>query len=74
MKTKTSMLALLLCLSCSSFALSPAGEYQISTLVQGGPVTLKSTAESIYRSGTAETEVTDTLAQVILENYLQCDN
>ena len=56
-----------------SMALTTAGEYQITLLAQGGPASIKNTSESIYRSGSAEVEVSDALAEVLLQNYLRGD-
>jgi hypothetical protein len=65
--------ASLFIISSSAHALTPTSEYQLKTLTQGGPVSLKSTSESIYRTGTAEQEVTDTLAEILLQNYTRND-
>lgn len=54
-------------------ALSPAGENQIKALTLGGPTSIKSTAESIFRVGSTEVEVSDTLAEIILQNYMNSD-
>ncbi len=54
-------------------ALSPAGENQIKALTLGGPTSIKNTAESIFRVGNAEVEVSDTLAEIVLQNYTSSD-
>jgi hypothetical protein len=54
-------------------ALSPAGENQIKALTLGGPSSIKNTAESIFRVGSAEVEVSDTLAEIVLQNYTNGD-
>lgn len=54
-------------------ALSPASENQIKALTLGGPSSIKNIAEGIYRTGSAEVEVTDTLAEIILQNYASED-
>jgi hypothetical protein len=73
MKLYASLLLVILGFSSLCNALSPTGEYQIKVLTQGGPVSLKSTAESVYRSGSADIEVTDTMAEILLQNYTQND-
>lgn len=56
-------------ISGTAHALTPTSEYQLKLLTQGGPASIKSTSESIYRTGAAEQEVTDTLAEILLQNY-----
>ncbi|MES2822778.1 MAG: hypothetical protein V4732_04185 [Pseudomonadota bacterium] len=64
-----SFFASLSMLASTAYALTPTSEYQLKLLTQGGPASIKSTSESIYRTGAAEQEVTDTLAEVLLQNY-----
>ncbi len=54
-------------------ALTPTSEYQLKLLTQGGPESIRSTAESIYNSGYSELEVTDTMAEILLQNYTRND-
>ncbi len=60
-------------LASNAQALTPTSEYQLKLLTQGGPASIKSTSESIYRTGFAEQEVTDTLAEILLQNYTRND-
>lgn len=67
------MSSLCILLTNPTYALSAAGDYQLKTLTQGGPASIRSTSESIYRAGYAEQEVTDTLAEILLQNYTRND-
>jgi hypothetical protein len=73
MKIKLSISLFLITISYLAFALSPVAQNQIAALVQGEPASIQSTAESIYRSGSADVEVTDTMAEIVLQNYASND-
>lgn len=69
-----SLFTSLIIMCSTAYALTPTSEYQLTLLTQGGPASLKSTSESIYRTGVAEQEVTDTLAEILLQNYARTNN
>jgi len=65
------LLMLALLFSLPSYALSPAGERYIDLLTNGGPVSIRNAAKSIYNTGEKDQQVLDTLAEVLLQNYQQ---
>lgn len=68
---KGSAFAFLLALGCTTqaLALDPSGQRYVDQLVQGGPVSIRDAAQSIYHSGYREQEVLDVAAEVLLRNY-----
>lgn len=72
MHAKLSLAALaaaaLLSVSPASDAAS-AKEYLISQISQGGPVTIRDAAKSIYHSGEKDQEILDKLAEAVLQKY-----
>lgn len=73
MKIKLSISVFLITISYLAFALSSVAKNQVAALTQGEPASIQSTAESIYRSGSADVEVTDTMAEILLQNYTSND-
>ena len=55
-------------------ATSPANQRNIERIVNGGPISLKDTAEDIYRTGERSPEVLDVLSEVLLRNYKKTDS
>ena len=68
------LLATLMLSAASVFALSDAGQYYITQMTMGGPQSIRSAASSIIQSGERDTDVLDTLAEVLLQNYTQPGN
>lgn len=69
---KGSAFALTLALGCSAMqaqALDPSGKRYVDQLVQGGPVSIREAAQSIYHTGYREQEVLDVAAEVLLQKY-----
>ncbi|MBL4850975.1 MAG: hypothetical protein JKY90_01660 [Gammaproteobacteria bacterium] len=64
-----SLLVLALLLSLSTHALSPAGQRNIDLLTNGGPISIRNAAKSIYNTGERDQQVLDVLAEVLLESY-----
>jgi hypothetical protein len=50
-------------------ALDAVGQRYVDQLVQGGPVSIRQAAQSMYHSGVRDTEVLDVAAEVLLQNY-----
>ncbi len=69
----TPFLILALLFSVPSHALSPAGQRYIDLLANGGPISIRDAAKSIYNTGEKDPQVLDTLAEVVLENYQKSD-
>lgn len=72
--TQLPRISLLICsllLALQAHAISDAAKAQIASLVEGGPHGIKRTASTIYKTGSAEVEVTDALAEVLLQNHMQ---
>ncbi len=63
------LLILTLLLSLSTHALSPAGQRNIDLLTNGGPISIRNAAKSIYNTGERDQQVLDVLAGVLLESY-----
>jgi len=68
------LFSLLAILPISGFAVSEAGQYYITQMTQGGPVSIRNASNGIIQSGERDTEVLDTLAEVLLQNYSQQSN
>lgn len=69
---KGSAFALSLALGCTAMqaqALDPSGKRYVDQLVQGGPVSIREAAQSIYHSGYRDQEVLDVAAEVLLQKY-----
>lgn len=69
---KGSAFALSLALGCTAMqaqALDPSGKRYVDQLVQGGPVSIRDAAQSIYHSGYRDQEVLDVAAEVLLQRY-----
>ena len=62
------ILSLVLLLSTSAFALDAVQQRYINMLTNGGPISIREAAQSIYRTGDTNQTVLDTLAEVVLEN------
>lgn len=68
----TAVLATSFVLACSALqahALDASGQRYINQLVQGGPVSIREAAQSIYHSGYRGTEALDVAAEVLLQKY-----
>jgi hypothetical protein len=69
---------LLLCaalfISSISHAVSASGERNIDLLANGGPVSIRDAAKSIYNTGETDEQVLDALAEVLLQNYQKPGN
>lgn len=50
-------------------ALDASGQRYVNQLVQGGPVSIRDAAQSIYHSGYRDTETLDVAAEVLLQKY-----
>lgn len=69
---KGSLLAIGLLLGSAALpamALDAVGQRYVDQLVQGGPVSIRQAAQSMYHSGERNTEVLDVAAEVLLQNY-----
>ena len=64
----------LLLASTVAFALSQSSQYYITQMTQGGPQSIKNASNGIIQSGERDTQVLDTLAEVMLQNYQQTGN
>jgi len=58
-----------LLLSGAAYALDPAGQRYIEQMTQGGMVSIKQAAQSMYNTGVTDTQVLDVAAEVLLQNY-----
>ncbi|TPW17878.1 MAG: hypothetical protein FD130_488 [Halothiobacillaceae bacterium] len=67
------ILALLLLFSLPSYALNPVNQRYMDLLANGGPISIRDAAKSIYNTGEKDQQVLDTLAEVLLENYQKSD-
>lgn len=68
----TAALATSLILACATLpaqAVDASGQRYIDQLVQGGPVSIREAAQSIYHSNYRETETLDVAAEVLLQKY-----
>jgi hypothetical protein len=59
----------LACTALQAHALDASGQRYVDQLVQGGPVSIREAAQSIYHSGYRETEALDVAAEVLLQKY-----
>ncbi len=69
---KGSAIALTLALGATAMqaqALDPSGQRYVDQLVQGGPVSIREAAQSIYHTGYRDQEVLDVAAEVLLQQY-----
>lgn len=73
MKIKLFISIFLITTSYFASAVSPLAQNQIATLTQNDPAGIRVTAETIYRTGSADVEVTDTMAEILLQNYTRQD-
>ena len=70
MKTTRIISAITLaCLATQANALDPSGQRYVDQLVQGGPLSIREAAQSIYHSGYRDTETLDVAAEVLLQKY-----
>ena len=60
--------------STFAFSLSDSGKYYIAQMTLGGPSSIHSASNSIIQTGEMDTQVLDTLAEVMLESYGQSGN
>ena len=67
------LLTLAILFSLPSYALNPAEQRYIDLLANGGPVSIRDAAKSIYNTGEKDQTVLDALAEVLLENYKKED-
>jgi hypothetical protein len=67
------LLSAALLFSVSSYALDAAEQRYIDMLTNGGPVSIRDAAKSIYNTGEKNQTVLDALAEVLLENYAKTD-
>ncbi len=67
------LLSLALLFSIPGYALSPAEQRYIDLLANGGPISIRDAAKSIYNTGEKDQTVLDALAEVLLENYQKTD-
>ncbi|MBU2293057.1 MAG: hypothetical protein KJ989_02500, partial [Gammaproteobacteria bacterium] len=68
----TTVLATSFVLACSALqahALDASGQRYVNQMVQGGPVSIREAAQSIYHSGYRDTETLDVAAEVLLQQY-----
>ena len=68
----TAVLATSFVLACSALqahALDASGQRYVNQMVQGGPVSIREAAQSIYHSGYRDTETLDVAAEVLLQQY-----
>src|SRR5690606_40371966 len=66
---RSSDLLLLGSAALPAMALDAVGQRYVDQLVQGGPVSIRQAAQSMYHSGVRDTEVLDVAAEVLLQNY-----
>ncbi|KRW61664.1 hypothetical protein [Pseudomonas sp. TTU2014-080ASC] len=59
----------LCCSATTAFALDPSGQRYVEQLVQGGAVSIRDAAQSIYHSGYRDVETLDVAAEVLLQRY-----
>ena len=64
-----SFLTLAILLSLPTHSLSPSGQRYVDLLSNGGPVSIRDAAKSIYKTSEKDQQVLDVLAEVLLENY-----
>lgn len=68
----TAVLATSFVLACSALqahAMDASGQRYVNQLVQGGPVSIREAAQSIYHSGYRDQETLDVAAEVLLQKY-----
>ncbi len=59
----------LACTALQAHALDASGQRYVNQLVQGGPVSIREAAQSIYHSGYRDQETLDVAAEVLLQKY-----
>jgi hypothetical protein len=57
------------CTALTAHALDPSGQRYVDQLVQGGSVSIRDAAQSIYHSGYRDVETLDVAAEVLLQRY-----
>lgn len=67
------MLTLSLLFSLPGYALSPAADRYLDLLANGGPISIRDAAKSIYNTGEKDPQVLDALAETLLQNYQKSD-
>ena len=57
------------CWGGAAHALDASGQRYVNQMVQGGPVSIRDAASSIYHTGMNDQEVLDVAAEVLVQNY-----
>ena len=63
------LIAVVILASLPAQAVSPAGERYIDLLTNGGAISIRNAAKSIYNTGEKNQQVLDTVAETLLNNY-----